>query len=88
MIEDAVWLDGNAAAGALSRFFAFDPTIMMITCANCGAESPLAKLHLYGGSMGVILRCVACGDVNLRAREAGQTLRLDVRGAALLTLRP
>ena len=87
MIEDTVRLDGNAAAGPLWRFFAFDPTLLMITCANCGVESPLGRLHLYGGTHGIILRCIACGDVNLRSAEVGGSLRLDLRGAALLTLR-
>jgi hypothetical protein len=87
MIEDTVRLDGNAAAGPLSRFFAFDPTLLMITCANCGVESPLGRLHLYGGTHGIILRCIACGEVNLRAREVGESFSLDSRGAALLTLR-
>ena len=87
MIEDTVRLDGNAAAGPLSRFFALDPTLLMITCAICGVESPLARLHLFGGTHGIILRCIACGEVNLRAREVGESFSLDSRGAALLTLR-
>jgi len=87
MKEDSVSLDGNAAAGTLSRFLASDPTLLMVTCANCGVESPVGRLHLYGSAHGIILRCIACGEVNLRAREAIETLRLDVRGAALLTLR-
>jgi len=87
MIEDLTRLDGNAAAGTLGRFFAFDVTSMMITCAACGAESPLGRLLLYGGRMGIILRCVACGEVNLGAVEVGETLRLDPRGAACLTFR-
>ena len=87
MTEDIARLDGNAAAGTLGRFFAVDVTRMMITCATCGAESPLGSLHLYGGRMGIILRCVACGEVNLGAVEVGETLRLDPRGAACWTSR-
>lgn len=87
MTEDLARLDGNAAAGTLGRFFAFDVTSMIITCAACGAESPLGRLHLYGGRMGVVLRCVACGEVNLSAVEVGETLRLDPRGAACLVFR-
>jgi Family of unknown function (DUF6510) len=87
MTEDLARLDGNAAAGTLGQFFAFDVTSLMITCAACGAESPLGRLHLYGGRMGIILRCVVCGEVNLGAVEGGETLRLDPRGAACLTFR-
>ena len=88
MTDELVWLDGNAAAGPLSRFFAFEATNLKVTCAGCGAEAPLGRLHLYGGSMGIILRCVACGEVNLRALEVGPSLRLDLRGAACLALGP
>ena len=87
MIEDPIRLDGNAAAGTLSRFFGLDVTWMLISCAACGTESPLGKLHLYGGKMGIVLRCVACGEVNLSAVEVGETLRVDASGAACLTLR-
>ena len=88
MTEEPARLDGNAAAGPLSRFFAFEATNLTVTCASCGAESALARLHLYGGNMGVILRCIACGEVNLRALEVGPSLRLDLRGAACLVLGP
>jgi hypothetical protein len=67
MTEELARLDGNAAAGPLVRFFAFEATNLRVTCASCGAESVLGRLHLYGGRMGIILRCVACGEVNLRA---------------------
>jgi hypothetical protein len=88
MTEEFARLDGNAAAGPLARFFAVEATTLRVTCASCGADSVLGRLHLYGGSMGIILRCVACGAVNLRALEVGPTLRLDLRGAACLALAP
>ena len=88
MTDDSAWLDGNAAAGPLSRFFAFEATNLKVTCAGCGEESALGKLHLYGGTMGMILRCIKCGEVNLRLLEVGPSLRLDFRGAACLTLGP
>jgi Family of unknown function (DUF6510) len=88
MTEELAWLDGNAAAGPLSRFFAFEATELRVTCASCGAESMLGRLRLYGGSMGMIFRCVRCGEVNLRAMEVGPSLCLDLRGAARLALGP
>ena len=87
MIEDPIRLDGNAAAGTLSRFFRLDVTRMLITCAACETETPLGGLHLYGGRMGIVLRCAVCGEVNLCAVEVGETVRLDMSGAACLTLR-
>jgi len=88
MTDELARLDGNAAAGPLARFFAFDATNLRIICACCGTESVLGRLHLYGGSMGIILRCIVCGEVNLRALEVGPTLRLDLRGAACVALGP
>jgi hypothetical protein len=87
MIDDDRSLDGNAVAGPLGRFFAFDITQMIITCGACGSESPLGALRLYGGKMGIVLRCVHCGEVNLRALEFNGSLSLDARGATRMTFR-
>jgi hypothetical protein len=86
MIDEVVALDGNAAAGTLARCFAVDVTRVIVACAGCGAEAQIGQLRLYGGPMGIILRCAACGEVNLRALEIGATLRLDARGASYLTV--
>jgi len=86
MSDDIIWLDGNAAAGPLARFFTLDPTRVIVTCDACHAEKPLAQLHLYGGSMGIILRCSKCSAIVLRAMESGDVLCLDARGAARLNL--
>jgi Family of unknown function (DUF6510) len=86
MNDDVTWLDGNAAAGLLARFFTIDATLVMVTCDTCYTESPLAQLHLYGGSHGIILRCAKCGTVVLRALERDNMLCLDARGAVRLDL--
>jgi len=88
MTDDPTRLDGNAAAGPLSRFFSFEATKLKVTCASCGKESVLGKLPLHGGTMGMIVRCINCGEVNLRILEVGPSLRLDFRGAACLALGP
>ena len=88
MTDEVARLDGNAAAGPLSRFCAFEATNLRVTSASCGAETALGRLHLYGGSRAMILRCIRCGEVNLRLLEVGPSLRLDLRGAALLALGP
>jgi hypothetical protein len=80
-------LDGNAAGGALARIFAGDATSMMVTCEFCCATSVLGALHLYGGRMGMVLRCTKCGEVNLRAVEINDVLRIDAKGARFLTVR-
>jgi hypothetical protein len=88
MIDDARSSDGNAVAGPLGRFFAFDVTRMIVTCGTCDAESPLGALRLYGDQMGIVLRCVHCGEVNLRALEFHGALSLDARGSTRITFRP
>jgi hypothetical protein len=87
MNQEMPRLDGNAAGGALARFFAGDATSMRVTCDGCGSTSPLAALFLYGGRMGMILRCPKCGNVNLRATEINGVLRVDVKGARCLAVR-
>ena len=84
MIEDVVPLDGNAAAGPLSALFAVEPTTMIITCDGCGREGALATLKLYGGAMGLILRCPACDTANVRFADAGTRVTVDLRGTARL----
>jgi Family of unknown function (DUF6510) len=41
------YLDGNAAAGELSRVFAVDITTAAGRCAKCGTTKCLAEAHLY-----------------------------------------
>lgn len=86
MNHEMTRLDGNAAGGALARFFAGDATAVMVTCNDCGATSPLGALHLYGARMGMVLRCTKCDNVNLRAVEINGVLRVDAKGAKCLTV--
>jgi hypothetical protein len=86
MTEEAVPLDGNAAAGPLAALFAVEPTTIMITCEGCGREGALATLKLYGGAMGLILRCPECDTANLRFSDAGARASVDLRGSSRLTL--
>src|SRR6201987_724474 len=88
MTDEFARLDGNAAAGPLGRFFAFEATNLRVTCATCGAETVLGRLHLYAGNRAMVLRCIRCGEVNLRLLEVGPSLRLDLRGTALPALGP
>jgi hypothetical protein len=80
-------LDGNAAGGLLAQFFAGDATSMMVTCNHCRATSALGALFLYGGRMGMVLRCGKCDSVNIRAAEINGVLRVDAKGAWCLTVR-
>jgi hypothetical protein len=77
-------LDGNAAAGLLSDIFVAEVTTVRATCGGCGAERPVAELHLYALGLGAILRCPGCGDALIRIGRVADGYCLDLRGAGLL----
>ena len=80
------YLDGNAAAGELSRIIAMDVTIAEGQCAHCGAIKRFAEAHLYMQAPGVVARCVVCEHVLLRLVSARQHMFLDARGMTYLRL--
>jgi hypothetical protein len=79
------YLDGNAAAGELSKIFAIDVTAAEAQCAHCGATKRFAEAHLYMHGPGVVARCVACQHVLLRLVNVRQRVFLDVRGMTFLS---
>jgi hypothetical protein len=80
------YLDGNAAAGELSKIFALDITSAEGQCAHCGAKKRFAEAHLYMQGPGVVARCAACEHVLLRVVSARQLVFLDLRGMTYLCL--
>jgi hypothetical protein len=80
------YLDGNAAAGELSKIFAMDVTAAEGQCANCGATKRFAEAHLYMQCPGVVARCAVCEHVLLRLVSVRQRVFLDVRGMTYLRL--
>jgi hypothetical protein len=80
------YLDGNAAAGELSRIFAMDVTTAEGQCAHCGAIKRFAEAHLYMQAPGVVARCAVCENVLLRLVNARQRMFLDARGMTYLRL--
>jgi hypothetical protein len=80
------YLDGNAAAGELSRIFAMDITSAVGQCANCGAKRRFAEAHLYVQCPGLVARCAFCGHILLRLVNTQQHIFLDLRGMTYLTL--
>jgi hypothetical protein len=80
------YLDGNAAAGELSKIFALDVTAAEGQCAHCGATKRFAEAHLYMQSPGIVARCAVCEHVLLRLVSAGQRVFLDMRGMTCLIL--
>jgi len=80
------YLDGNAAAGELSRIFAMDITSAEGQCANCGAKRRFAEAHLYVQCSGLVARCAVCGHVLLRLVNTQRQVFLDIRGMTYLAL--
>jgi len=78
-------LDGNAAAGELSRIFGVDLTCAQARCANCGSRKSFAEAHLYMQCPGVIARCALCGHVLLRLVNVRRRAFLDLRGMTYLS---
>ena len=80
------YVDGNAAAGELSRIFATDVTAAEGQCAQCGAIKRFAEAHLYMDGPGVVARCAVCENVLLRLANVRQGVFLDMRGITYLKL--
>ena len=74
------YLDGNTAAGELSRIFAIDVTAAEGQCASCGATRRFAEAHVYMQGPGLVARCAACEHVLLRLVNAPHQVWLDMRG--------
>jgi hypothetical protein len=80
------YLDGNAAAGELSRIFAVDITSAEGQCANCSAKRQFAEAHVYTNCPGLVARCAECGHVLLRFTDVQGRVFLDLRGLAYLRM--
>jgi hypothetical protein len=70
------YLDGNAAAGELSKIFAIDLTAAEGRCAHCGAKKRFAEAHIYMQCPGVVARCCVCQHVLLRLANVRQRVFL------------
>jgi Family of unknown function (DUF6510) len=78
------YLDGNAAAGELSRLFVMDITTAEGKCASCGATKAFAEARLYMEGPGIVARCCVCEHVLLRFVSGRQRAFLDLRGMSYL----
>lgn len=65
-------VDGNALAGLLSDVLNGDVTLLVGTCAGCGAVAPLAETVVEIDDSAAIARCRACTHTLLTVlREDG-----------------
>jgi hypothetical protein len=85
-IDTHDYLDGNAAAGELSKIFAIDVTAAEGQCAHCGATRRFAEARLYMRGPGIVARCAVCEHVLLRLASFRKRVFLDVRGMTYLSL--
>lgn len=79
------YLDGNAAAGELSKIFAVDVTAAQGQCAHCGTTKRFAEAHLYMQCPGVVARCAFCEQVLLRLVTVRDRVLLDLSGMTCLS---
>ena len=80
------YLDGNAAAGELTKIFAMDVTAAEGQCAHCGARKRFAEAHVYMQSPGIVARCAICQHVLLRLVSVRDRVLLDFRGMTYLSV--
>ena len=80
------YLDGNAAAGELSKIFAIDVTSAEGQCAHCGTKKRFAEARLYMQCPGVVARCCVCEHVLLRMVNVRQRVFLDMCGMTYVNL--
>jgi hypothetical protein len=79
------YLDGNAAAGELSKIFGLDVTVAEGQCAHCGTTKRFAEAHLYMQCPGVVARCAFCEQVLLRLVNVRDRALLDLTGMTYLS---
>jgi hypothetical protein len=86
-MDEGSTLDGNAVAGLLAEVWTFEPTSARTVCAGCGAEAHLGALPAYTRAPGAVLRCIACGGVQLRIATDGKgRVWLDLTGVRCLEI--
>ena len=84
-MESYTYIDGNAAAGELSKIFSADITSAEGQCANCGTKRRFAEAHLYIHGPGLVARCGVCEHVVLRLTNIRHKVVLDLRGMTFLS---
>jgi Family of unknown function (DUF6510) len=84
-LESFTYIDGNAAAGEMSKIFCADITTAEGLCANCGAKRRFAEAHLYVQGPGLVARCSVCEHVVLRLANIRHKVVLDLRGMTFLS---
>jgi hypothetical protein len=77
-------LDGNALAGLLLDVFGTDLTAAPSTCASCGWTGEVARLAVFRGVPGTVVRCRSCASVVMVFVRRRTMTCVDLRGLAAL----
>jgi hypothetical protein len=85
-LNQALMLDGNAAAGLLQQCFSSDVTAEIVRCGSCEREGPIGDAHAYSQAPGLVLRCKNCSAILLRIVETPEAHYLDAQGLAFIRL--
>jgi hypothetical protein len=80
-------LDGNAIAGPLAEFFAFDVTTSVARCNGCGEMAELARAMVYTSPAGSVLRCPSCDHVLATLVESGDRAWIGLSGVSAIEVR-
>jgi hypothetical protein len=86
MSDDALRVDGNAAAGILSELFVPDLTAARAKCGGCGETRTIGALMVYAHGMGTVVRCPGCEHVVLRIARTPTHIWLDASGATSIVI--
>lgn len=80
-------VDGNAIAGPLAEFFAFDVTTAVARCNGCGATAELARVMVYTSPAGSVLRCPGCDQVLATLVESEDRAWIGFSGVSAIEVR-
>ena len=77
-------LDGNAIAGLLREIFTMEMTTAESTCSGCHKVHAVGQVEVYLNAPGAVVRCPACGQVQMRIVKGGGRYWLDLTGIRCL----
>ncbi|MCF3141454.1 MULTISPECIES: DUF6510 family protein [unclassified Paenarthrobacter] len=80
------YLDGNAAAGALSEVFRIDIIAALGRCRHCGSVRYFGAAMVFTDAPGLVVRCRDCQGVLLRVVETPTRYWLDLSGLSYLEI--
>ena len=84
-MDDALRLDGNAAAGTLGEVFSFEATTAEYTCEGCGRTDRIGAAMVYEvRQLGTIIRCPSCDKALIRLAHNRGRYMVDLRGMRYL----